>query len=181
MAGLLLLIFATAVGYRLLHPDLLTPLPPPGERAAQRGGMEGMGGMDEHVAALMRQLQENPGDVPALIGLAEYFLRKQDWTPAERFARRAAEAAPEAVRPRYLLAMVLHAMDRNEEAAASLEQALKFHEEPGLRYSLGMLYAYYLNDKEKAAAQLRRGLAAPAIDGPLKTEMEEELAKLESK
>jgi Flp pilus assembly protein TadD len=181
MAGLLLILFVTAAGYRVLHPDLLTPLPSPQERAGQNAAQRMPTGMDENVAALMRQLQESPNDVPALLGLAEYFLRRQDWATAERFARRAVVAAPEDLKPRYLLGMSLHGLDRNEEAAACLEQALHVKEEPSLRYSLAMLYAYYLNDKEKAAAQLRRGLADPALPGRLKTEMEEELGKLEGK
>ena len=174
MAGIILLIFATAVGYRSLHPNLLTPLPPPGENATHAPS-----DTNERVLALMQQLQVNPDDVPALLGLTEYFLHLNDWKSAERFARRAARVKSDDMKPHYLLSMALHGLGQNEEAAASLEQALQIREEAALRYSLAILYAYYLNDKQKAIAQLRRGLTDPALPGRLKADMEEELTKLE--
>jgi len=176
MAGIVLLLCVTAIGYRFLHPDLLTPLPPPREEAAPRAPMAGM---NEGVVALMRQLQANPGDMPALVSLTEHFMHVGDWTSAERFARRAASTAPDEIKPHYLLSMALHALERNEEAAASLERALQLKEEAVLRYSLGILYAYHLNDKQKGIAQFRRGLADPGAPDWLKADMEKELATLE--
>jgi len=175
MAGIVLLLCVTAIGYRFLHPDLLTPLHLPREDTAPRA----MAGMDEDVVALMRQLQANPGDMPALISLTEHFMHTGDWASAERFARRAASTAPDEIKPHYLLSMALHALERNEEAAASLERALQLKEEAVLRYSLGILYAYHLNDKQKGIAQFRRGLADPAAPDWLKADLEKELTELE--
>ena len=175
MAGIVLLICATAVDYRFHHPDMLAPLPPPAQNATPRAPA----GMNEDLAALMRQLAANPGNAQALLGLAEHFLRLHDWAPAERFARRALTATPGDIEPHYLLSKVLHGMGRNEEAAASLEQALQLKEVPALRYSLGILYARHLNNTQKALAHLRQGLANPAVSGRLKADLEEELAKLE--
>ena len=175
MAGIVLLICATAVGYRVLHPDLLTPLPPPGEHVTSRSPA----GMNEDIAALMQQLQANPNHAQTLLSLAEHFLRLNDWTSAERFARRALSAIPDDIQSHYLLSRALHGMGRNEEAAASLERALQLKEAPALRYSLGILYAYYLNNKQKALSHVRQGLASPALSARLKADLQEELAKLE--
>jgi tetratricopeptide (TPR) repeat protein len=176
LAGIVLLLCATAVGYRFLHPDLLTPLPPPTENAAPHAPA---GMMNERVVGFMQQLQVDPDDMPALLGLTEHFLHLQDWKSAERFARRAATVTPDDIRSHYLLSMALHGLERNEEAAASLERLLQLKEETALRYSLAILYAHYLNDKQKAIAHLRRGLADPAAPDRLKADLAEELAKLE--
>ena len=175
MAAAVLLMFATAIGYRFLHPEVLKPVPVPRETSAPQEDSERM---MAGVSLLMQRLQANPQDAAALIGLSEHFLHLEDWAPAEQFARRAAAAAPNDMKPHYLLSVALHGQNRNEEAAASLEQALALKDEPALRYSLGILYAYYLKDKGKAADQFRLGLAAPALPAPLKKDLEEELAKL---
>lgn len=174
MAGVAVLLVLTAAGYRILHPDLLTPLPPPQERAAQPSDNRAMAG----VAELMRRVQANPKDVDALTSLAEHFLHLEDWAATEQFARRAAEAAPETLKPHYLLSVALHGLGRNADAAASLERAIRIKDEPALRYSLGILYAYYLDDKTKAAEHMRLGLADPSVSGQLKADLAEELAKL---
>ena len=176
MGGMIALLFLTAVGYRFLHPDMLTPLPPPRENAAQRPQADSvMAG----VSALMQRLQANPQDTGALISLSEHFLHLEEWTSAEQFARRAATADPGDMKPHYLLSVALHGLGKHAEAAASLEQALAIKDDPALRYSLGILYAYYLNDKAKAAEQLRKGLADPAVSGQLKKDLQEELTKLD--
>jgi tetratricopeptide (TPR) repeat protein len=178
MAGMLLLLFGAGIAYRLAHPGLLSPVPAPDVRqTAGSSDSSGSSGADD-TGAFMQRLRQDPRDVEALLALAGRFLDREDWTAAETFALRAVTAAPDNARPHYLLGLALHGQKREQEAAASLEQALALGDDPGMRYSLGVLYAYYLNDAARAAEQFRRGLAAPEIDGGLREELRMELDKL---
>ncbi|MFR4118012.1 MAG: tetratricopeptide repeat protein, partial [Bilophila wadsworthia] len=117
-------------------------------------------GMDEAtqqgVMALMQKLQKNPTDLEALVGLTEHFMHTQDWQRAETFALRAVVAAPNETQPLYMLGIIQHSQNRNAEAAASLEKVVAAREDPSVRYSLGILYAYYLEQPDKGLEQLQR-------------------------
>ncbi|MCD8072742.1 MAG: hypothetical protein LUE10_06180, partial [Alistipes sp.] len=130
-----------------------------------------------HIGDLMTRAQGQPDDVATLIELVEHFLVLQSFASAEPFARRAAAADPQSVRAHYLHSVVLHGLGRNEDAAASLETALALQDDPVMRYSLGVLYAYYLRQKPKAAEQFRLALEANPPEA-LRTELHKELDAL---
>jgi Flp pilus assembly protein TadD len=178
MAGVLLLLFGAGIAYRLSHPGMLSPVPAPDVRQTAGASVSSAYSGGDDTDAFMQRLRQDPRDVEALLALAGQFLAREDWSAAETFARRAVAVAPDNARPHYLLALALHGRKREQEAAASLEQALALGDDPGMRYSLGVLYAYYLHDAARAAEQFRRGLAAPEIDGKLREELRMELDKL---
>ena len=132
-------------------------------------------GMDEAtqqgVMALMQKLQKNPTDLEALVGLTEHFMHTQDWQRAETFALRAVVAAPNETQPLYMLGIIQHSQNRNAEAAASLEKVVAAKEDPSIRYSLGILYAYYLE-------QLQKALDNPNTPADLKKAVSEEVTKI---
>ena len=128
--------------------------------------------------ALMQKLQKNPTDLEALVGLTEHFMHTQDWQRAETFALRAVVAAPNETQPLYMLGIIQHSQNRNAEAAASLEKVVAAREDPSVRYSLGILYAYYLEQPDKGLEQLQKALDNPNTPADLKKAVAEEVTKI---
>lgn len=186
LAGLVLMFFSAA-GYLVEHPSLTVhsqvqeAAAPAGAdaptAAAPPAGMPGAG-MPEGVIEFMRRLQQNPTDQHALLSLAEHFVHSEDWIRAETFALRAVAADPAASRPLYLLGIIQHNQNRHAEAAASLRKALASGEDASIRYSLGLLAAYYLDKPEEGLAELRKAADNPAASPELKASAREEMEKL---
>ena len=85
---------------------------------------------------------------------------------------------PAASRPLYLLGIIQHNQNRHAEAAASLRKALASGEDASIRYSLGLLAAYYLDKPEEGLAELRKAADNPAASPELKASAREEMEKL---
>ena len=66
----------------------------------------------------------------------------------------------------------------NAEAAASLEKVVAAKEDPSVRYSLGILYAYYLEQPDKGLEQLQKALDNPNTPADLKKAVSEEVTKI---
>ena len=159
-AGLVLMLVST-LSYFSANPGLVSHTTTGTQAAAPSGQqMPTSAGMDEAtqqgVMALMQKLQKNPTDLEALVGLTEHFMHTQDWQRAETFALRAVVAAPNETQPLYMLGIIQHSQNRNAEAAASLEKVVAAREDPSVRYSLGILYAYYLEQPDKGLEQLQK-------------------------
>ena len=180
LAGLGLIFIAT-LSYFTANPGLVMHAASNAPASEPANAPQGMGGMDEAtqqgVMALMQKLQQNPTDVDALVGLAEHFMHTQDWQKAETFALRAVVSAPNETRPLYMLGIIQHSQNRHAEAAASLEKVIAAKEDPSVRYSLGILYSYYLQAPDKGIAQFEKALADPSLAPDLKKAIEEELKK----
>lgn len=186
--GLLLILFS-ALSYFSTSPGLVIHTGTPGgsssSAAARDSGMPAtagsMNGMDsaaqEGIMKLMQRLQQNPSDMEALSGLTEHFMHTQDWQRAETFAMRAVLAAPNETKPLYMLGVIQHNQKRHAEAAANLEKVAATDNDPSVRYSLGILYAYYLNDPDKGIGQFEKALKTPGITPELKTSVLEEIEK----
>ena len=164
-AGLVLMLVST-LSYFSANPGLVSHTTTGTQAAAPSGQqMPTSAGMDEAtqqgVMALMQKLQKNPTDLEALVGLTEHFMHTQDWQRAETFALRAVVAAPNETQPLYMLGIIQHSQNRNAEAAASLEKVVAAKEDPSVRYSLGILYAYYLEQPDKGLEQLQKALDNP--------------------
>lgn len=181
----LLFLLGAALSYFNAHPSLVVhtsfqqasgsePGTSPGEGMAMSGDS-----MQQGVMNLMKKLQENPSDHEALLGLAEHFTHLQEWSKAETFALRALVAVPADVQTLYLLGIIQHNQKRHAEAAATLEKVVVAKDDPSVRYSLGMLYAYYLNQPDKGLIQLRQALDMPNITPELKSALNEEIEKIE--
>lgn len=174
LAAALVAMLATAVVYRAHNPALVIvektqSMPDPAAAIDP---------VVRRVGELMHKLQENPSDLPTLLELAEHFARLQQWQAVEQFAQRALRVSPDDMSSHYLLGLALHGQQRHAEAAKELEEAVRIGETPALHYSLAMLYAYYLNEKDNAARHLRQGLEAPGLTPDLRAQMQSELEKL---
>ncbi|MEG2172910.1 MAG: hypothetical protein RRY29_06590 [Desulfovibrionaceae bacterium] len=144
-----------------------------GMGAAQSGGE----GMNPDIAKLMEHLGKNPNDVAALMHLSEHLVNEHNWAAAETFIRRAVAADPTNSQPVFLLGVVQHNLGQHKEAAVSLEKVLGMKDEASVRYSLGVLYIYFLNDTTNGIKHLSAGLNDPKAPEELKKKIREELEK----
>lgn len=158
---------------RVRNPDLVVQ-----SRSSGMGEARGTeGGMNPDVAKLMEHLRDNPNDVKSLMHLSEHLVNDQNWAAAETFVTRAVAADPTNTQPIYLLGVVQHNLGKHKEAAASLEKVLGMKDEASVRYSLGVLYIYYLDDVASGVKHLSAGLNDPSASEALKKSLREELEK----
>lgn len=127
---------------------------------------------------LMQRLDNNPNDFDALLQVTMLFIDHEDWENAEVFGVQAVTAKPADMQANYALGLALNGLGRHAEAAESIEKAVALQDSPEIRYSLGVLYAYYLHEPAKARAQFTKGLENPATAKGLREAMQAELDKL---
>lgn len=136
------------------------------------------------VGMLMEDVSKNPEDQKKILQLVEALLSLGQWQTAENFAQKAlALDSPGKQNPKalYLLALAHHNKGEHEQAADLLERLLEQKEDPSARYSLGILYIYYLKKPDEGIKHLKKGVENIAEPGSLKTAMQEEIAKNEQK
>ena len=165
----LLVMLGISLKDRFEHPHLTVENRQPAPAARDSG--------QAAIGDLMRQVAENPRDSKAMIHLVEHLVTVQNWEAAETFAQRAITLDVNNPRPLYLLGVVQHNQGRHKEAAATLEKVLTLKDDAAVRYSLGVLYLYYLDEPERGIAQLSAGLHSPEAGEDLKAAIRAELEK----
>lgn len=170
-AALTIMLFASLKA-RIQNPHLTVAARP------QQGMAGGEAGEDaQTVGKLMRQVAENPQDLGALIHLIEHLVSAQNWDAAETFAQRAVTMDVGNSKPLYLLGVIQHNQGRHKEAAEALERVVKIKDEASVRYSLGVLYIYFLEDPKRGVEHLRAGLNDATASAELKAAIQQELEK----
>ena len=170
-AALTIMLFASLKA-RIQNPHLTVAARP------QQGMAGGEAGEDaQTVGKLMRQVAENPQDIGALIHLIEHLVSAQNWDAAETFAQRAVTLDVGNSKPLYLLGVIQHNQGRHKEAAEALERVVKIKDEASVRYSLGVLYIYFLEDPKRGVEHLRAGLNDATASAELKAAIQQELEK----
>ena len=157
---------------RFLNPQLVVPSRSSGMETAQADA-----GMDGQIGALMQKLGENPNDVETMLHLVQHLITIKNWQAAETFAQRALALDVLNDKALYLLGFIKHNLDQNKDAALLLEKALTVKDDPHVRYSLGMLYIYFLNDAERGYTHLETALKSSGADDNLRGRIEDELKK----
>ena len=171
LAVALVLMLGVSLKARFQNPHLTVA-------ARQQSMPSGEGGEGaETVGKLMRQVAENPQDLGALIHLIEHLVTAQNWDAAETFAQRAVTMDVSNPKPLYLLGVIQHNQGRHKEAAEALEQVVKIKDEASVRYSLGVLYIYFLEDPKRGVEHLRAGLNDATASAELKAAIQQELEK----
>ena len=170
-AALTIMLFASLKA-RIQNPHLTVAARP------QQGMAGGEAGEDaQTVGKLMREVAENPQNLGALVHLIEHLVTAQNWDAAETFAQRAVTMDVSNPKPLYLLGVIQHNQGRNKEAAESLERVVKIKDEASVRYSLGVLYIYFLEDPKRGVEHLRAGLNDATASAELKAAIQQELEK----
>ena len=166
-----------SLGQRIMRPDLVVPAE---VRQASARGNEAPAEDRGEIGRLMQHIRQNPGDVAALVHLAEHLMEEKNWEAAENFSRKAVVAAPGNPQPLYLLGVILHNRGEYAEAAACLERVVGLRDEPSVRYSLGVLYVHFLQNPARGGEHLRAALAQPGLSGDLARLIQVELDALAS-
>lgn len=173
LAGVLAMLGAWLYG-RITHPELVVHRP---VQEAGSGAMAGMK-MDSAVGKLMEQVGKNPNDGNALFHLAQHLGTAGNWAAAESFIERAVVLEPANPEWLHFLGVTKHGLEKNDEAAAALERVASMTNKPDVRYSLGVLYLYYLQQPEKGKEQLQKALSSPELPADLKKMISDELDKI---
>ncbi len=127
----------------------------------------------------MEELKANPDDFGGLVHISELLMKAEQWEAAQNFLRRAIALDATKAQPHYLLAIILHNDKKHVEAAASLESSIAISDDPSARWSLGVLYVYYLDAVNKGIEQLQLALKSPKLTPELKKNIETELKKVQ--
>jgi len=132
-----------------------------------------------HLMSMMSELQKNPNDVHALTGIARHFMGSGDFGMAERFAERVLHIEAKNPDALYIRGIARHNQNRHLEAVRDFEDAMSVQDSFALRYNLGILYGYFLNDKELGKKHLTKALEFPDVPQELKESVEKDIAKMQ--
>ncbi len=161
-----------ALAERFLHPDLTVQRE---QQLAPMPSVEDKKSME--IGALMRQAAAEPQNIDVLIRLVEQLTAAQSWDAAATFAQRAVAMDATNPKPLYLLGIILHNQGRHKEAAEALEHVLSLKDEASVRYSLGVLYLYFLNDRARGLEHLQAGIEDTEAGRDIKLAIRAELDK----
>jgi len=162
-----------AVVYRVENPTIVQHE----ERREMPGGgsMDKMGDMGA-VSAMMKRLQDSPDDIEAMRSLGMTFMEMQAWDKALSFWDMVLERHEHDVMALNQKGFCLFELEKYAEAAALFEQMLgiepdNFH----AHYNLGVIYKYYLEQPDTAAAHFQAVVDAAPDDPALVSNARREL------
>ncbi|MBR4741847.1 MAG: hypothetical protein IK079_02965 [Desulfovibrio sp.] len=170
LASCMLLMVFVFLQARLKQPSLLVHNSPQALVPQESSAMS-------EIATLMQEVGNHPNDHERILKLVQALIHAEEWIPAENFARRACNLAPESFDAHFLLAIILHKKGDYNAVRKSLEKALTLRDDAAARYSLGILYIYFLNQKTEGLAQLQQALQSQNLTPQLKQAITDELAK----
>ena len=114
----------------------------------------------------------------ALIALGSELIRNGELQSARTFLERAETADVNNPDPSYLLGYISHLEKKEDEAIRYMEKSLAIKEQPAVHYSIGTIYCYFLNQKDRAIEHWNRALAMPECSDVQKKLIGAELRKL---
>lgn len=182
LIAFLFLCFATMLGAslynRFVHPDLVVSRMGDSSARPRDEATEIMNA----IGSLMQTVARNPKDKEALLRLTENLMAMGQWQTAENFAQKALaldkDGKNDDGRALYLMALIHHNLGRNDQAAETLEKMLEKYENPSARYSLGILYAHFLNRRDDAIKEFQKGIENKQVAPALKEALTRELERL---
>lgn len=171
------LIFITALVYRLSHPNL-TLVPMSRNQAMQSQAEHDHG--DEvdmnQIAALMAKMRENPDDPEILKSLGQRFMHMKAFEQAKGFLEKAVMIQPSDVEAMTMLGVTLFNMQRYEEAAEQFELVLSLAPDNTMaKFNLGVINKYGLNNPDKAREYFEDVVKSDNIDEHIREEAKREL------
>lgn len=150
-AGIVLMVGVTVVE-RLSNPSLVQPTNIPTQPQAAR---------DENpLARLMRQAGEEPNNAAIQVELAMLLLGQGNVEEAQTFLNRARVLDVNNPDVPYLLGYIANFNKHYDDAAKLMEESLALADRAEVRYSVGIIYQYYLKDTKKAVEHWKKGLVS---------------------
>lgn len=166
LGGVLAVLLLTSIFTRLTHDPVRM------EQGQQAQGKEQM----QRVQQLMASLQENPGHVPTLVALAGAFLESESPEKAAGFARKALKLKGDHPQALMYLATAQYRSHAHDEAAQTLRRLLEITpDDPWVRYNLGIVLKYNLEQPETANQHFRKAREDAAGHPDLLDRLEHEL------
>lgn len=150
LGGLVVIIFASVL-YRVENPSIVQRE----ERRNMPAGMENMGSMD-NITAMMKQLQDHPEDINSMRALGMAFMEMQAWDKALSFWSMILEKEPDNTMALNQKGLCFYEAKQYPEAVEQFERLValeptNFH----AHFNLGILYKYYLEKLDQAAAHFK--------------------------
>ncbi|MGJ3522448.1 hypothetical protein ACR4XJ_05380 [Nitratidesulfovibrio sp. D1] len=152
----------------------------PAASRRQGGTQARQGGPDAtQVAALMKKVQENPGDKEAILELSELFSRAKDWPNAAIFWGKAIALDAGNTSSYFHRGHALLELQRFDEALADYGAIVTLKPDAYVaHYYIGMIQKYEKNAPEVAREHFRKALSLNPKDKGLVAELNKELASL---
>ncbi len=172
------LILAAALSYFIDNPSLIQHTEFNAQPRRQDTSLQGP--VSDNVTNFIKRLEESPSDTGALMAMAQHFLHTGELDKAETFALRAVLSAPDDPVTLYTLGLIQHNAGRHGEAAVSLEKSLAIRFDPFVGYSLGILYAWYMDAPDKGISQLRAVLDSGQCPAELENTVRNDIQKIEA-
>ncbi len=138
-----------------------------------------MAGIMQEIGTHMEELKNDPNNFDMLVHTSDLLIQTEQWDAAESFLRRAITIDASKAQPHYLLGIALHNKEQHAEAAASLEKVIAINNDSSARYSLGVLYIYFLDKKNEGLVHLKKALEDSKLAADLRKAIEVEVAKAE--
>lgn len=135
------------------------------------------GNIPGHIASLMQEVGKNPDNPDLLVHLADALMQQQNWDAAANFAERAMTLDLKNPQPIYQLGVIRHNQGRHREAAELLERVVPMEDTASVRYSLGVLYLHFLQDRNRGLSHLQAGLEDRRASQELLQAIRKELEK----
>lgn len=149
----------------------------PVEKAVSHIKGHGDEALIKHLEHNLAALQKNPSDETALASITEIFLAHNEAKGAEILLQKGIISAPGSAMLPFLYGQVLAQNSQYEQTAQQWERALSLQDSAELRYSLGMLYRYQLNNENLAKEHFQKAKTLPQHDERLAEHLKIELDK----
>lgn len=181
--------FVASFAYRLNNPNLVIMARQPatmnagsgnaegGERAMPPG-MEQMGGNMARIKEYMAQVEANPDDVEALIGLGNAFLMMRAWDRALEPLEQANRLSPGNVDVLKGIGIARFSQEDYVKASAAYDEILALKPDDTLAlFNLGVIFKYYFEKPDQARTYFEKVLELEHDDAEMIKLAKQELEK----
>ncbi|ADU63467.1 MAG: tetratricopeptide repeat protein [Pseudodesulfovibrio sp.] len=179
--------FITSFAYRLNNPNLVVMARQPasmnsGNDGSGEGtmppGMEQMGGNMARIKEYMAQVEANPDDVDALIGLGNSFLMMRAWDRALEPLERANQLSPGNVDVLKGIGIARFSQEDYVKASAAYDEILAVKPDDTLAlFNLGVIFKHYFEKPDEARRYFEKVLELEHDDAEMIRLAKQELEK----
>lgn len=162
IVGALSIIWGTT-SYFIEHPTLTIHIEQQ-EASATKQDKNISNTSQKDLLTLTQKLQANPNNTRILLELSKYFIELCEWKQAEYFLLHALIVEPNNPDILYLLGITQYNQKEYIDAVNSFKKVLIIEPDPSAQYNLGLLYLYYLDEKNQGLQYLQN-----VIDNPKST------------
>jgi tetratricopeptide (TPR) repeat protein len=176
--------FITSFAYRLNNPNLFVAARQPGTSQASGGGggmpegMEQMGGNMGRIKEFMAQVEADPENVDALVGLGNSFLMMRAWDRALEPLEKANALRPGDIDVLKGIGIARFNSEDYVKASAAYDEILEHKPDDTLAlFNLGVIFKYYFEKPDEARTYFEKVLELEHDDEQMIKLAKQELEK----